>query len=301
MVRCGSCGDVAQCPACSVSMNYHTANRALLCHYCGYQRERAELCDICGSELLRYMGAGTQKLEETLNQVFPDARILRVDMDTTMSKFSHQRLFADFLAGQHDILIGTQMVAKGLNFPNVTLVGVLGVDQSLYANDFRSFERTFALLTQVVGRSGRGALGGRAIIQTYCPENPIVSLAARQDYPAFFTDEDEGRKIHIYPPYCVMAGVGFVGADQKKALDAAKAFAQHFRKLAGSKYPDLPLRLLGPTPAEVARVAGKYRYKLILKCKNSRDTRALIREALEWFYRDIRQVSIFVDMYYDGW
>ena len=301
LVRCSQCSAVTQCPTCSVSMTYHTANGALLCHYCGYQQERLELCGTCGSELVRYMGAGTQKLEQTLKEVFPDARILRVDMDTTMSKFSHRRLFSAFAAGDYDIMIGTQMVAKGLNFPNVTLVGVLGVDQSLYANDFRSFERTFALLTQVVGRSGRGKIGGRALIQTYNPENPIVNLAARQDYPAFFADEDESRKIHIYPPYCVMAGIGFVGADQKKVLDAAGDFARHFKQLAGDSYPDLPLRLLGPTPAEVARAAGKYRYKLILKCKNNRRTRTLIREALEWFYGNIRQVSVFVDMYYDGW
>jgi len=300
LIRCSSCGNVTQCPSCSVAMTYHTANDAALCHYCGYQRERAQLCETCGSELLRYMGEGTQKLEESLKHAFPGAKILRVDMDTTMSKFSHQRLFSAFAGGEYDIMIGTQMVAKGLNFPNVTLVGVLGVDQSLYANDFRSFERTFALLTQVVGRSGRGPLGGRALIQTYSPGNPIINLAARQDYPDFFADEDHSRKIHIYPPYCVMAAVGFVGADPQKTLEAAGAFAGHFSRLAHSRYHDLPLRLLGPAPAEIAKTAGKYRYKLILKCKNNRKTRALLRETLMWFYENNKQASAFIDMYYDG-
>jgi len=282
-------------------MTYHTANSALLCHYCGYQKARIAACDKCGSELVRYMGVGTQKLQEALAGAFPDARILRVDTDTTMSKLSHQRLFSAFAAGDYDIMIGTQMVAKGLNFPRVTLVGVLGVDQSLYANDFRSFERTFALLTQVVGRSGRGKLGGRALIQTYSPENPIVSLAARQDFPAFFADEDHSRRIHIYPPYCAMAAIGFVGTDQKATSQAARALARQLGQIAREKHPQLPLRLLGPTTAEIARVAGKYRYKLILKCKNNQQTRSLLREALEWFYSNVRQVSAFVDMYYDGW
>jgi len=301
LVRCLGCGAVAECTLCSVALTYHAANDALLCHYCAYQQERAGSCGQCGSQLLRYAGQGTQKLEEALNRAFPEARILRVDMDATMSKFAHQRLFAAFADGQYDIMVGTQMVAKGLNFPNVTLVGVLGTDQSLYANDFRSFERTFALLTQVVGRSGRGGLEGRALIQTYLTDHPIISLAARQDYPAFFADEAESRKLHIYPPYCVMAAVGFSGLDQKKVAQAASAFAGKFSELARGTNPDLPLRLLGPTPAEVARAAGKYRYKLIIKCKNNRETRVLLQQTLEWFYASFKQVSAFVDMHYDGW
>ncbi|MCL2580424.1 MAG: primosomal protein N' [Oscillospiraceae bacterium] len=301
LVRCSGCGDVAECPSCSVAMTYHAANGALLCHYCGHQKERATCCALCGSELLRYMGEGTQKLEETLRNVFPDARILRVDMDTTMSKFAHQRHFSAFAAGEYDIMIGTQMVAKGLNFPKVTLVGVLGTDLSLYANDFRSFERTFALLTQVVGRSGRGALGGRAFIQTYCPESPVINLAAKQDYPAFFADEDESRRLHIYPPYCQMAGIGFVGPDRREVAQAARSFAQRFGELAKSDYPGLPLRLLGPTPAELAKSAGKYRFKLILKCKNNQPTRALIDATLRWFYENNKHVGAFVDMHYNGW
>ena len=301
LVRCLGCGAVAECQLCSVALTYHAANDALLCHYCAYRQERDGACAQCGNQLLRYVGQGTQKLEEMLNLVFPKARVLRVDMDATMSKFSHQRLFAAFADGQYDIMVGTQMVAKGLNFPNVTLVGVLGTDQSLYANDFRSFERTFALLTQVVGRSGRGGLEGRALIQTYLPDHPIINLAARQDYPAFFADEEQSRKLHIYPPYCVMAAVGFSGLDEKKVTHAAKAFAEKFSSLARENSPDLPLRLLGPTPAEVARAAGKYRYKLIVKCKNNGETRSLLRQTLEWFYGSVKNVTAYVDMHYDGW
>ena len=304
LVRCLGCGEVARCPACSVAVTYHTANDALLCHYCGHQQERATCCKTCGSELVRYMGIGTQKLEEILSSVFAGARILRVDMDSTMSKFSHQRLFASFAAGEYDIMVGTQMVAKGLNFPNVTLVGVLGTDQMLYANDFRSFERTFALLTQVVGRSGRGARGGRAIVQTYSPDHPIIELAARQDFPAFFSDEVLSRKLHIYPPFCSMATIGFVGAadlPEQEVHTAAKGFAKQFAVVAAEKYPHLPIRLLGPTAADISKLAGKYRYKLILKCKNCVETRALLREVLEWFYLSVKRVHVFADMCYDGW
>jgi len=300
LVRCSTCGEVAGCPSCSVSLTYHAANDALLCHYCGYQTPRIARCPSCGSEMIRLSGAGTQRLEEELKEVFPEARVLRVDMDTTMSKFSHEKLFAAFAAGEYDIMIGTQMVAKGLNFPNVTLVGVLNTDQSLYNSDFRSFERTFSLLTQVVGRCGRGKLGGRAVIQTYSPENPIIELAAAQDYKTFYQEEILSRKLHLYPPFCTMVGIGFSGTEQSAAFKAANAFLEQFRSVAAASYRDLPLRMLGPVPADVFKAAGRYRYKLLLKCNNNSRTRALLHTMLEWFYTTQKQVSIFVDMHYDG-
>ena len=239
-------------------------------------------------------------MEEELGEVFPQARILRVDMDTTMSKFSHEKHFSAFAAGEYDIMIGTQMVAKGLNFPNVTLVGVLNTDQSLYNNDFRSFERTFSLLTQVVGRCGRGALGGRAVIQTYSPESPIIELAAAQDYQSFYQEEILSRKLHLYPPFCTMVGIGFSGAEQSATLKAAQGFLEQFRGVAAASYRDLPLRMLGPVPADVFKAAGRYRYKLILKCNNNIKTRALLGNLLEWYYTGHKRTGIYIDMHYDG-
>ena len=300
LVRCSACGEVAGCPSCSVALTYHAANDALLCHYCGYQTPRATTCSSCQSEMIRLSGAGTQRLEEELGEVFPGARILRVDMDTTMSKFSHEKHFSAFAAGEYDIMIGTQMVAKGLNFPNVTLVGVLNTDQSLYNNDFRSFERTFSLLTQVVGRCGRGTLGGRAVIQTYSPESPIIELAAVQDYKSFYQEEILSRKLHLYPPFCTMVGIGFSGTEQSATLKAAQGFLEQFRSVAAASYRDLPLRVLGPVPADVFKAAGRYRYKLILKCNNNIKTRTLLSSLLEWFYTGHKQTGIYIDMHYDG-
>jgi primosomal protein N' (replication factor Y) len=299
VIKCTSCGEPAGCPNCSVSMTYHMATDSLLCHYCGFSRKRAEICGACGSELLRYDGAGTQKLEQELNMLFPNAKIARMDMDTTTAKFSHDRIFAAFEAGEYDILIGTQMVAKGLNFPRVTLVGVLSADQSLYADDFRGFEKAFALITQVVGRSGRGKSPGRAFIQTWSPEHWVVRLAASQDYPAFFAQEIRSRKNQLYPPFCAVAGVGFTGENEAEVKAAARDFAGEFAKTAKEKFPKLPLVMLGPSSAEIPRMAGKYRQKLVLKCKNNADTRKLLAQVLEWFYTAHKNVNAYIDMHYD--
>ena len=298
-VKCSSCGAVAECPHCSVALTYHQANNSLVCHYCGHQSSPLSACGQCGSEMVRYAGAGTQKLEEELAARFSGARVLRVDMDTTMSKFSHEKLFGAFSRGEYDIMIGTQMVAKGLNFPKVTLVGVLNADQALFGGDFRSYERSFSLLTQVVGRGGRGALRGRALIQTYSPDHPIIRLAALQDYPGFFRSEIVSRRIHLYPPYCVMAGVGFVGEEPDQVREAAQAFLEDFRDTAKARFAHLPIRLLGPVPSDLARAAGKYRYKLVLKCRADADTRALLAQVLARFGERRGQVHAFIDMYYD--
>ena len=299
LVKCSSCATVAECPHCSVALTFHQANNSLICHYCGYTQGLITACAHCGSELIRYAGAGTQKVAEELASRYPGARILRVDMDTTMTKFSHQRLFKAFSAHEYDIMIGTQMVAKGLNFPDVTLVGVLNADQSLYNGDFRGFERSFSLLTQVVGRGGRGELRGRALIQTYSPENPIIRLAAMQDYPAFYADEIRSRRLHLYPPYCAMAGIGFVGEDLDAVQKACKRFLEKFREVAAERYPQLPVRLLGPVPSDILKAAGKYRYKLVLKCKNSPPTRLLLAEMLAWFDKEGGPMHGFIDMHYD--
>lgn len=299
VVTCTSCATAVECPHCSVPMTYHTANNQMVCHYCGYSQKRITVCSHCGSELIRYSGIGTQQLEEELSALFGEARILRMDMDTTMSRYAHEDMFTAFQKGEYDIMIGTQMVAKGLNFPLVTLVGVLNADQALYSDDFRSYERSFALLTQVVGRSGRGEYPGRAFIQTYTPEHSIIHYATAQDYPAFYQEEIAARQLTLYPPFCSMVGIGFVGEQLSKVQDRAFQFAKEFRKKARQDYPDLPFRVLGPSPGEVLKVAGRYRYKLVVKCRNDKKTREFFANMLQWYYEKFRDVSIFIDMYYE--
>lgn len=295
---CRSCGAVLFCPHCSISLTYHRANGRLLCHYCGYGRDLVDKCPACGDRNIQYRGAGTQKVEQELENLFPQARVLRMDADSTREKFSYEKKLGQFARGEFDIMIGTQMVAKGLNFPNVTFVGVLCVDSSLYSEDFRSYERTFSLLTQVVGRSGRGDCKGRAIIQTFTPENPVITLAARQDYDAFFAAEINIRKRMLYPPFADICVVGFVGSDEKSTSHAASEFLRKLKDLAQNNYPDLPLRALGSSAASVVKVNNKYRYRLILKCRNSKNFREMMSSLLVWFgaSRLARTVTAFVDM-----
>jgi primosomal protein N' (replication factor Y) len=297
-VRCEECGAPAMCRHCSVALTYHAANDSLLCHYCGYTLPMKSLapCERCGGALTRCSGLGTQRLEEELRILFPEARVLRVDADATQGRLSHERLFGAFAAGEYDIMAGTQMVAKGLNFPAVTLVGVLGAEQSLYSGDFRGFERTFSLLTQVVGRGGRFEKQGRAIVQSYAPDNRCVTLAARQSYPDFFEEEIKLRRLHLYPPFCTLCCAGFSGEIETEVKAAAQKFAESFKALAAESYPDLPLRLLGPTAADILKVAGKYRYRLLIKCKNSPRLRELLRSLYGRFLKENKRISIYIDL-----
>ncbi len=277
-VSCAECGEVAKCPHCSIALTYHRANDSLMCHYCGYLQDPFRKCPHCGSDYIKYAGLGTQRAEDELRALFPNARILRMDADTTMAKFAHDRAFQAFASGEYDILVGTQMVAKGLDFPNVTLVGVLGTDQSLYASDFRAYERTFSLLTQVIGRCGRGDKAGRAVLQTKTPENRVLQLAAEQDYPGFYSEELETRRILLYPPFCDVCVVSFAGAEEAQTLQAARVFYDALKEAALQRYTDLPLRVLGPVPNQVYRVMGKFRYKIIIKSRDVRRFRALLVE-----------------------
>ena len=284
VMKCSSCGEAVTCPNCSVAMTYHRQNGRLMCHYCGHTQEVPAVCPHCGSSLVRFSGIGTQKAEEELQRLFPQARILRMDVDTTMSRFAYEEKFGDFAAGKYDIMVGTQMVSKGLNFPQVTLVGVLGTDMSLYSDDFRSFERTFSLLTQVVGRSGRFDLPGRAFIETAQPHNPVFALASAQDYEAFYREEILFRKVNLYPPFCSLLTVQFTSVSEADSHAGARLFARLFTRLAQAEYADLPIRMLGPAGDALYRVAGKYRCHLILKCRNDRRMRELTRRVLEQFY-----------------
>ncbi len=295
---CRACNEVLTCPNCSISLTYHSANGRLMCHYCGYSVEFTDECPNCHEHEIRYLGLGTQKIEEDLQKVVPEARILRMDADTTMAKFSHDRKFRLFSEGKYDIMIGTQMVAKGLDFDNVTLVGVLSADQSLYNNDFRSYERTFSLLTQVVGRAGRGNYAGRAIIQTYTPENSVISLAAQQNYDEFYNSEIKMRKAMLYPPFVDLCVICFSGKNQERILSAAKDFFNMLRKLASKDYSELPLRVLEPSQTTMIKLNNKYRYKLIIKFRNSRRFQELISRLLVWFEKDKKysEVSVYVDV-----
>ena len=221
---CGACGKVKVCPHCSISLTYHSKNRRLMCHYCGYSEPFSDICSYCGEKAVVYSGFGTQKLEDELYEKFPEARILRLDTDSTSARYSFENSLKDFADGKYDILVGTQMVAKGLDFPNVTLVGVVSIDQQLFNDDYKSAERAFDLLTQVVGRAGRGDVKGKAIIQTSFPDNEIIRRAANQDYEAFFNTEIRIRKALIYPPYCDFCSVNFIGKDETQTKQAANSF-----------------------------------------------------------------------------
>lgn len=279
-VSCKNCGEVVTCPSCSISLTYHSANNRLMCHYCGYSVPFTKECPSCHENEVRYSGFGTQKAEEELFTLFPNARILRLDADSTMQRFAYETKMKAFANGAYDIIIGTQMVAKGLDFENVTLVGVLSADQVLYSDDFRSNERGFDLLTQVVGRSGRGTKKGRAIIQTYTPENPVITLAAHQDYVHFYEQEILFRKGMLYPPFADIVVIGFVGEQEQKVANAGSVFLDMLGKLAFESYKELPLRALRPTPAQVAKVSNKYRYKLLIKCKNNLKLRTMLSRLL---------------------
>lgn len=285
-VACTTCKHVITCPSCSISLIYHSANNRLMCHYCGYSAPLPEVCPECGEEALRYSGYGTQRVESELQGLFPEARILRMDADTTQSRYAYDEKFTAFANGKYDIMLGTQMVAKGLDFPNVTLVGVISVDQQLYNDDYMSMEKTFDLLTQVVGRSGRGKMAGKAVLQTLIPENEIIRLASKQDYRSFYNMEISLRRGMIYPPFCDMCVVVFVGEDEGLVKNGAKWFLDTLKNLNVGEYSDQKLIVLGPLPLRVAKVSNHYRYRLMIKCKNTSRFREFMKKLLIAFGKE---------------
>ncbi len=295
---CMDCGEAMRCPNCSVSLTYHKANGCLMCHYCGYARRLPEPCPACGGKKVRLMGAGTQKVEDLIAKQIPKARVLRMDADTTYSRYAYEEKFAQFEAGQYDIMIGTQMVAKGLNFPGVTLVGVLGADQYLYSGDFRCGEKTFSLITQVAGRSGRFDKPGLACIQTVSPDHPVIAHAAAQDYEGFYAEEIQIRRYALQPPFCDLLVAGFSGLDEKRVADCADGFYAILSRRFVEEQPPLPAVLLGVSQAPIYRVNGKYRRRIVVKCKNSKRLRALLRAAVAEAgeAKLFRQVSFYLDM-----
>ena len=300
MAQCEDCREVLKCQKCSVPMVYHKSAHKVLCHYCGSQMEPPTVCPTCGGKL-QYRGFGTQKAEEELAKLFPDARVLRMDQDSTAAKDAHEKLLAKFADHEYDIMVGTQMVAKGLDFEDVTLVGVLGIDSLLFAQGFRAYENVFSLITQVVGRSGRAKDPGFAIIQTTDPDNPVLNLAAAQDYDAFFQQEIAYRKLGLYPPFCGLCVIGFAGAKEIEVARAAARFAALLGQQA-AKQPDLPLRVLGPTPGSIEKINDTYRYKLTIKCRNDRRFRDLVRSTLERYEQEKlpSKATVAVDLHSDG-
>ena len=301
IAQCEDCREVLKCQKCSVPMVYHKSAHKLLCHYCGSQLDPPpQKCPTCGGKL-QYRGFGTQKAEEELMKLFPTARVLRMDQDSTAAKDAHEKLLAKFARHEYDIMVGTQMVAKGLDFEDVTLVGVLGIDSLLFAQGFRSYETVFSLVTQVVGRSGRAKDPGYAIIQTTDPNNPVLNLAAAQDYDAFFEQEIAYRKLGLYPPFCGLCVVGFSGAKEIEVARAAARFSALLGQQA-AKQPDLPLRVLGPTPGNIEKINENYRYKLTIKCRNDRRFRDLMRETLSLYEQEKlpARATVVVDLHADG-
>lgn len=297
-IACNSCGHVITCPNCSISLTYHSYNNRLMCHYCGYSKPLDNVCPECGKNSIRYSGYGTQRIEDELERLFPDASVLRMDADTTSAKFSHQKLFDAFSRGDYDILIGTQMVAKGLDFPNVTLVGVVNADNSLYDESYLANERSFDLITQVVGRSGRRAEAGKAVIQTINPYNDVIEYASKQDYKSFFANEIQLRKLLTYPPFCDIYFISFICEDENRAALCAKSFFENLVELNRTDYKNEKLIVLGPSPSKISKLKNNYRYGLTLKCKNSKSVRKMLNDILKNIgkIKEYKSVSVSVDL-----
>jgi len=312
-ITCRSCGENVKCPNCSVSLTYHTrraieegeeetalkrrtASGLLACHYCGYRTKVPAECPSCKSTHFAFMGYGTQLAEEELRRILPDKRVVRMDMDTTGRKFSHEEILSGVKAGTTDVLIGTQMVTKGHDFPGVTLVGVLNADASLYLDDYRAAERTFAMLTQVVGRAGRGDEPGRAVVQTMNPDSDVIALAAAQDYETFYQREIRIRRALTFPPFCDMAVVTFSSSDEALVNRSAVRLSERLGELLRAEFADVKAVIFGPFEAPVYKVQNKCRMRMVVKCRLNRSTRALFKRILEEFGKQSGQrLTVSVD------
>ena len=292
-VLCRDCGTVVQCKNCDISLTYHKTSHSLRCHYCGYEEPMPTTCPSCQSEHIRFFGTGTQKIEEELHKVFPEARVLRMDVDTTRQKGAHERILDAFGRGEADILLGTQMIAKGLDFPNITLVGVMSADTSLNLPDFRAAEKTFQLLTQVSGRAGRHELPGQVVIQTYTPEHYAIELAQSQDYEPFYKREMKMRHRFSYPPYFFVVLIQISHENAMKASDYAH---QAMRFIQANLSPQVGL--IGPTPASISRIQNRYRYQCLIKYKVEPNLIEALKQLIRMYRTDwIKDgVQLFVDL-----
>ena len=293
MLLCGECGTAPQCPRCSVPLTYHSANGRLMCHYCGHSERAVEVCPDCGG-VMKHVGVGTQRVEEELNGLFPGVPVLRMDADTTAG--GHETLLRRFETEKIPILLGTQMVAKGLDFDTVTLVGVLAADLSLYVDSYRAAERTFGLLTQVVGRAGRGGKTGRAVIQTFTPDNDVLRAAAAQDYEAFYESELRLRRIRRYPPFADLFTFTVSGPEETAVLRCCMKLREALLQAAQSpQLRESQPEVLGPAPAGIVKIDNRYRYRCILVGRNDKATRAWVAHLIKVFQQENRGVHLFAD------
>jgi len=295
-IQCTQCGYIPECDSCSTSLSYHSANGRLMCHYCGKSKPNEPVCPECGGRMIT-VGSGTQKVAQELQELFPECSVLRMDSDTTSGKNSHEQILDKFRARKADILLGTQMVTKGLDFENVTLVGVLSADMSLFTGDFRAYERTFSLLTQVVGRAGRGKIPGRAVLQAMSPEHEVIKAAVKQDYLTFYQDDIAIRKVRNYPPFSDIISFMLIGESENRVLQACTRLANmiggNLDKAFGAGKPEV----LGPAPAFITKINNKYRYRLLLLRKNDKRMREFVAWVLKHFAADKRNsgITIYAD------
>ncbi len=291
---CRSCGVSVQCENCSIALTYHKQRGRLVCHYCGYSRAVPKTCPKCGSEHLYYVGAGAEQIEEHLREIFPRARIGRLDRDTARKRRAYHQLLGAFAAGRLDILVGTQMVAKGHDFHRVTLAGVVSADAQLGMPDFRAAERTFQILTQVAGRAGRGELPGEVLVETYYPEHYAIALAAQQDYVSFFERELQFRRMLHYPPFAALASVLVRDARLENAVRWSREIERFFRSAAAESRG---VRVLGPSAAPLARLRREYRFQFLLKAPQRKEMGRLLRECLDaCAKKEIPERAVLVDV-----
>ena len=296
---CRKCGGVMLCPHCSVALTFHTGKGegSMVCHYCGYKTRPPKECPSCGSEHIGYMGFGTQALEEAVTALIPGARVLRMDADTTSAKHSRDEIIRSFSRGDADILLGTQMIAKGHNFPRVTLAAAVSADSSLYSDDFRAAERTFSIITQLVGRSGRSEEPGEAVVQTYCPDSETIRLGAEQDYDKFFVNEIAMRRALVFPPFCDIAVFGISSGEERLSREFSATLAAELSRLRKEKYGDVPCIVYGPFEAPLYKLKNKYRMRLLIKHKNNTRSRALFSELLKTAEKTAAgKISVSVDI-----
>ncbi len=296
-ISCKECGEVITCPRCSVSLTYHSgaSGGKLLCHLCGYTEPTPRACPSCTAESLSFLGFGTQKLEGELAKYLPDMGVMRMDADTTAGKFAYDKMLEDFRAGRADILLGTQMVAKGHDFPRVTAVGVALADTSLFVSDFRASERTFSLLTQVIGRAGRAKDNGVAVIQTFAPRNEVIRLACKQDYVSFYKSEIAVRQELSYPPFCDMAQLTLTSHDEGELSECGVRLSEVIKEKLLGRYSSLPFIVFGPFEAQVYKLNEKYRLRMVVKCRLNKETRRFFHELLLEFSKN-RTVTLAIDL-----
>ena len=288
-ITCKDCGFTHKCPNCDISLTYHKTSNTMRCHYCGYADKKLDTCPECGSHELKDLGTGTQKIEEELNKIFPEAKIVRMDVDTTSRKGSHEKIINDFKHEKYDILLGTQMIAKGLDFPKVTLVGVINADTSLNIPDFRSGERTFQLLSQVSGRAGRSDIPGEVIIQTFNPEHYSIILTKTHDYEAFYNKEMFIRKQMSYPPFYYITLVRILSKDYQKGMEASKKISDYLKKNL-----DVKSIVLGPTTSIMYKINNIYRFQCIIKYKFDDNLDKVLTKILNHYKLD-KDINIEID------